>query len=150
MPGQFNPGYGNKADRFCKDESGYDRQQYIDSTESKADNSTDGKDPPFPSFFLFISRLGKGHSSQCTNRGHGEGKTFNIRGDSVQGIAETEAIDTLDDLGTNQQKDAESALGAIQLGINSATPSILAASDWTRYWFHNNPWKGEASAAPAI
>ena len=44
----------------------------------------------------------------------------------------------------------DSAAGATHVGMNSANPSIWAASDWTRYWLHKRPWKGEARAAPAI
>ena len=47
-------------------------------------------------------------------------------------------------------RDSESGPGAIQVGMRSVKPSILAASDCTRYWFQSSPWNGEAMAAPAM
>jgi len=61
-------------------------------------------------------------------------------------------------MGTSQSRcrnvrdksESESGPGATHSGMRSVRPSILAASDWTRYWFHKSPWNGEAMAAPAM
>jgi hypothetical protein len=133
--------------------------------EQQPDDPADGEDPPFPAFLLLLGGFGQGHGSQSPHRCHGKGQFFHVRGDAVEGVSQPELVDALNDLGPDQQqdgiiqsrwkkvrstRDSDWGRGATQVGMYSVRPSILAASDCTRYWFHSNPWNGEARAAPAM
>ena len=154
VAGQLHPGDRDQPDGFGEDQPGHRRQQHIDAAEGQADDPADGKNPPFPAFLLFFGGFGQGHGAQGAHRRHGKGQFFHVRGDPVEGVAQAEVVDALDDLGADEQQDGDQPVpvkkgalhqgvgvgaGATQVGMNSVSPSIRAASDWTRYWLHSSP-----------
>ena len=70
----------------------------INSAKDKTDYSSDGKDPPFPACLFLLSRFCQGHCAKSRYRCHGKGELFYIGGNSEQGIAEPEVINTLNNL----------------------------------------------------
>ena len=107
MAGQLDPGDRNQPDLLGEYQTGDYRQQDINEAEGQTDDAADGKNPPFPALFLLFSRLGQGHGAERCDRGHGKRQFFHIRSDPIEGITQTEMIDSLDDLRADQQQDRD-------------------------------------------
>ena len=75
------------------------------AAERQPDDPADGKNPPLPAFLLFFGRFGQGHGPQGSHRCHGKGQLFDVRGDAIEGVSQSEMVDALDDLGTDEQED---------------------------------------------
>ena len=102
---QFDPGYRDEADRFHEQQAGNGGQEHINGAERQADHPADGKNPPLPALLLVLGRFGKGHRPQGSHRCHGKRQLFDVRGDAIESVPQSETIDALDELGTEEQKD---------------------------------------------